>query len=261
MAKGFKHGAGGGVALKFKVVGGTSAPSNPVENTFWINTDTPITYWIFSGTPEIKEEGTVWIQTGAFSPNAFNALKGNNAILVYPLTAKQYINGVWVDKPAKVYKYDAWRDLWNGQLFDNGNQWESVTGGWVDAEQINASYAYRIPISVGSTISLDTTTYGDFRQCVARTAKRVDLSGYSTVEVDFSSFYNPDDQCACLIYIIDTSGANWGGAVVAQQGVSSIGTHRMAIPTSGSYYIAVGFIGTNRPVQSVATVSGVRLVK
>lgn len=47
MAKGFKMGGGGGAPLNFKVVGGTSAPSNPKENTIWVNTDSAITGWHF----------------------------------------------------------------------------------------------------------------------------------------------------------------------------------------------------------------------
>lgn len=47
MAKGFKAGSGGGAPLNFKVVGGTSQPSNPKENTIWVNTDKEITGWHF----------------------------------------------------------------------------------------------------------------------------------------------------------------------------------------------------------------------
>lgn len=47
MAKGFKHGAGGGNPLNFKVVGNPQ-PNNPKENTIWIDTDVPITGWQFS---------------------------------------------------------------------------------------------------------------------------------------------------------------------------------------------------------------------
>lgn len=38
----------GGAGLNFKVVGGTTQPSSPKENTIWVNTDTPITSWDFS---------------------------------------------------------------------------------------------------------------------------------------------------------------------------------------------------------------------
>lgn len=37
--------SGGGVGLNFKVVGGTTQPSNPSENTIWINTETEIPQW------------------------------------------------------------------------------------------------------------------------------------------------------------------------------------------------------------------------
>ena len=37
-----------GVELNFNVVGGTSTPSNPAENTIWVNTSTAIKEWHFS---------------------------------------------------------------------------------------------------------------------------------------------------------------------------------------------------------------------
>ena len=46
MAKGFKHGAGGGAPLNFKIVGNPK-PSNPSKNTIWVDTDTKITGWHF----------------------------------------------------------------------------------------------------------------------------------------------------------------------------------------------------------------------
>lgn len=48
MAKGFKSGAGGGVPLNFRVIGGTSAPSNPKENDIWVNTESKITGFLFT---------------------------------------------------------------------------------------------------------------------------------------------------------------------------------------------------------------------
>lgn len=39
---------GGGAGLNFKVVGGTTQPTNPKENTIWINTDAEITSWAFA---------------------------------------------------------------------------------------------------------------------------------------------------------------------------------------------------------------------
>lgn len=44
MAQCFLHGNGGANPLNFKVVGNPQ-PTNPKENTIWVNTDTPITGW------------------------------------------------------------------------------------------------------------------------------------------------------------------------------------------------------------------------
>lgn len=41
-------GGGGGAGLNFRVIGGTSAPSNPRENDIWVNTSTKVDGFIFS---------------------------------------------------------------------------------------------------------------------------------------------------------------------------------------------------------------------
>ena len=111
MAKGFKKGAGGANPLNFKVVGGTTAPANPKENTIWVNTDVAISSWVFSATqPASATNGMVWIYTVASSTVAFNALK-KNGIEVYPVSAKQYVNGTFVDKTAKSYQGGEWKTL------------------------------------------------------------------------------------------------------------------------------------------------------
>lgn len=45
---------GGGDNLNFKIVGGTAQPSNPKENTIWVNTSTAIHAWDFSATEPIR---------------------------------------------------------------------------------------------------------------------------------------------------------------------------------------------------------------
>jgi len=98
-------GGGSGTQLNYKVVGGTSAPSNPVGNTIWINTSNAITFYTFQPlTPSNPQEGWVWINVApSYSPVAFNALK-ENRIQLYPISAKQYISGAWVSKTAKTYQ-------------------------------------------------------------------------------------------------------------------------------------------------------------
>jgi hypothetical protein len=111
MAKGLKHGAGGGASLNFKVVGGTAAPASPKENTIWVNTDAEIASWVFSAAePETPAAGMVWITTDKKSTAPFNALKKND-ITLCPVAASQYVNGAWVEKTAKCYKSGEWVEV------------------------------------------------------------------------------------------------------------------------------------------------------
>ena len=139
MAKGFKHGAGGtvnlgggGVELNFEVVGNPQ-PETAADNTLWVDTDTPISGWIFSAEePENPEPGLVWFLTATYSNAKFNALK-KDSIMVYPMLTKQYVSDSWVDKTTKQKQGDEWVEWWNGMLFDYGDI-THVTGGWTTFE-------------------------------------------------------------------------------------------------------------------------------
>jgi hypothetical protein len=114
----FNVSGGGGTALNFRVVGGTTAPSNAKENMIWVNTSTTISSWVFSATQPTAAAGKVWITIGTTSTVGFNALK-KNGIQVYPLSAKQYIGGAWVDKTAKSWQGGAWVE-WIAYVYKDG---------------------------------------------------------------------------------------------------------------------------------------------
>lgn len=102
-------GGSGGASLNFKIVGNPQ-PSNPSENTLWIDTDVPITSWAFSATqPEAPAEGMVWILTGKNSTVKFNALKKND-VHVYPIYAYQNIGGTFEKKDALAWQDGGWKD-------------------------------------------------------------------------------------------------------------------------------------------------------
>lgn len=119
-----------GAGLNFDIVGNPQ-PANPSNNTIWVDTDAEITSWIFSAAePENPTEGMVWIATETASTVSFNALK-ENSVMVYPLSAKQYAGGAWVDVEAKCYQNAEWVELKSDFLiFDNGNTFDDITGGW-----------------------------------------------------------------------------------------------------------------------------------
>ena len=110
---------GGGAPLNFKVVGNPQ-PASPKENTIWVNTDVPIGKWYFDASqPDDLLEGDVWFPIGTSSPVEFNALK-KNGIQVYPISAKQYVGGAWVDVEAKSYQGGEWVG-WYTSIVKNGD--------------------------------------------------------------------------------------------------------------------------------------------
>jgi len=127
MAKGFKHGAGGGTPLNFKIVGNPQ-PEDPKENTIWLNTDVKTGRWFFgTSEPENPSEGMAWITTGISGFAEFNALK-KNGITVCPMSAKQYIDGAWVDVTAQIYQGGEWVS-WVVYYYKPGDTCDAITGG------------------------------------------------------------------------------------------------------------------------------------
>lgn len=156
MGKGFKSGAGGGNPLNFLIVGGSSQPENPKENTIWINTGNKITGWYFSATqPENMAEGEVWIHCGNTSNVAFNALK-KNTLQVYPMHAKQWVSGALSDLTAKTYQNGAWVD-WVVEFFViPGDIFDNVNGA---TKQNDGSYQFNAAGSGSMVVSFDATEY------------------------------------------------------------------------------------------------------
>ena len=97
-----------GADLNFEVVGGTTEPTNPTENTIWVNTDAEITGWVFSGSePSDPVEGTVWIFTVNSSPVQINVLN-EGAILIELAAVYQYVSGEWTYLEAYVFVNGEW---------------------------------------------------------------------------------------------------------------------------------------------------------
>lgn len=170
---------GGGAALNFNVVPNPQ-PDTAKENTIWVDTDR-INNCYFSATqPEGMVDYDVWFYIGTSSPVEFNALK-KGGIQVYPVSAKQYVNGALVDKSAKSYQGGNWIEwwVWNGELFDNGNQYEPITGGWEIAKLTNSD-----SISIGETIVYSGLS--DYGQAFAKPKKLIPLKDYAVLNFTIS---------------------------------------------------------------------------
>lgn len=120
---------GGGAGLNLKVIGGTTQPTSPAENTVWVNTSTSITSWVFSAeAPASPTEGMVWIKTGGGSKAPMN-IDRKNTVMLYPVACKQYVSGAWADKTAKSCLNGAWTE-WVEFVVDGSYHGEELTGGW-----------------------------------------------------------------------------------------------------------------------------------
>lgn len=170
----FNMSGGGGAALNFKVMGGTAEPSNPAENTIWIDTDAKITGWLFSShQPENPAEGMVWISTSTSSTAPFNALK-KNVIMVYPLSAKQYVNGAWVNKTAKTYQGGKWVDWIVYVVPSNTFSWFS-----------NNKYRGNVTKNNDNSVTVNCTSTNYY--VMAFTNETFDLTGFNKMIVTYTS--------------------------------------------------------------------------
>ncbi len=118
----FRHGnclnfsaGGAGDILNFKVVGGTSRPVSPAENTVWVKTATPITEYSVRGieTPTFTaKEGYVHItaQMTGSTGATMNILK-KNSIYMKLTNVYQYEKGSWNRKEAYIWQSGGWQQL------------------------------------------------------------------------------------------------------------------------------------------------------
>lgn len=342
---------GGSNPLNFKVVGGTSAPSNPKENTIWVNTDQKITSWHFGadepnvydvqtesnypwklyaphhlrdgdilnftipGDPNdqfeairlqdsagkeyyvrqgsgsavaawpagtkvgvrisndlhpIKgwvghgtaylyawdkyyhEEGTAWMTTGISSTTAFDALK-KNGIQVYPISAKQYVNGAWVDKTAKSYIGGKWVDWWNGELYKDGNEYITFTGGWESRKSTEAAG------TVKKNASNFVVSTSDYQLIYCKTVDTVDLTKYSKVTFKVTDISASVHNEITLGVYPENFDFRWTDTTAQLKLTYETGKHSIDVSAlSGKYYVAVR-AASNSGVSTTVTVSEVFL--
>lgn len=183
----YGFGGGGGTSLNFDVKAYATEEAlladTPKENTIGIISN-KITGWLFSATePESPTEGMVWISTGASSTIEFNALK-KNGIQVYPLSAKQYVSGAWVDVTAMSYQGGEWVDwLPENYLYYEGYEYDDITGGWDGfVGYVGSSTTYSLGTFTKKEKSIRIANISGARTAVAAAPKNaIDLTDVNTV--------------------------------------------------------------------------------
>ena len=168
--------AGNGGSVNVSVVGAATRPTNPKNNTIWVETSTAITGWeIGYKHPAAPAEGNVFILANGASSVADFEITGssgrarNQVVKISPAYAYQYINGAWVNKVAKLYVNDGWLDTLT-ILYDRGTYGGNFAHGWSSGEQ-SAS------VEVSAEIDATVTSLSN---------GAADLTGISTVEIEYS---------------------------------------------------------------------------
>ena len=240
MGKGFKHGGGSAPSdvLNFKIVGGQTQPSDPKENTIWVNTHYDVKTWDVSPTEPsraVNANGDVWLKTDPYGAMAFNALK-KNCIQVQLGSAYVYSNG-WVECDAAVYQNGKWNSLvipWDGYYFKDGNQYNAVTGGWTTDGWSNDG-----SVTVGSTIVLSSATGKAAR---VGTAKMIDLTNVNKIWCDSPNGMNGayNGGYLCIKNTKDIPGSPFRSAIINTAGAVSLDVSSV----SGEYYIYVYAYGS-----------------
>ena len=252
MAKGFKHGAGSGVPLSFKVVGGTAAPSNPKENTIWVNTATAITGWAFSAKqPETAANGTVWFSVGTSAPAEFNALK-KNSVMVYPMAAKQYVSGAWVEKDARIYKSGQWLDI-TGYLYKYGT--------WYNGTALTTPFINGTPAVTYKSDAIHVLLDG-YEYLYMHFPNREDLTNKTKLCAKFYSYAkytaSGSEDYRAGIRIAVASAASYENIVAfaKQQNLEASKEYTLELDVSkfsGEYYIFLQFVRDNSGTVNVDT--------
>lgn len=238
----------GGAGLNFSIVGGTEEPTNPKENTIWVNTDVAISEWQFSGTePATRIDGTdlqtgdVWIGASNESTISLNILKKNGIILNIG-TAKQYIDGEWVKVSLKIYYNGEWRKniLY---LYNEGDLCTDITGDWIGGDYgegtSNTSQAKNsdhLYLNVGSSNLNSRILYF--------TNNLIDITGYSKLCARVVATASGDYSAFTIGLVSEYGDGVWNGTWAAGAGSPAQQSYDGIVELdisgfSGSYYIGL----------------------
>ena len=132
---------------------------------------------------------------------------------------------------------------WNGELYDAGNEFEAVTGGWVAAalgQQTGGWKQVAPSLTKGSASMTVQMSTNESNGCV-HMENSVDMSKFTTLEANISGFSggtNIVDQSYMSIY---KKGNNPYHAAAAKITILSAGTFTLDISAvSGEYDVAFG---------------------
>ncbi len=183
-------GGSGGGGLSFQVVG-NPRPSNPKEGTVWANTGTEITGYVLSATaPENPIAGMLWIKISDSSSIKVGTPLGKDYITIMLDSVSQYVGGKWVSVEAASFQNGVWNEL-TTYLYKNGNEYESLTGGWGSAD-VGYTWGNNATYLNNATKNSDSITIASAngKAGAVGTKNKIDVTNYSRLKFVYSSTAN-----------------------------------------------------------------------
>lgn len=205
-------GAGGGGGLRVAV--GLTAPANPRENMVWVKSAQAGKRYVFAASePGSPAEGLIWFHVTS----------------VGVITqADVYVGGVWVAADTFMYLSGAWVQIatsWDGTLFDAGNQYEAVTGGY--------------------TLTVFTLTDGELytgfmsnKVAEARTVNKINVTKYNTLNIKcYSNISNSGGRASSKFGFHSGSTGNFAAYKSIDTNANTLKEYTLDISSlTGEYY-------------------------
>lgn len=204
--------------------------------------------------PEDTPNGAVWFKTQETSQAPINIIK-ENELYIYPSDCYQYINNELVQLEAKTYQYRGWQG-WVRYLYNKGNTYESVTGGWTtgkkgwDSEAVSGLAPTLTFEDEYLSIYHKATNYGGG---YARLTNMINLTNYSTLVLEGSFIANRTTNRLFIWTAMGTYLPSSAAAYVNLSTLMDINKIELDISSlSGEHYIGFGMYsvsGTYADIQ------------
>ena len=182
--------------LELTIEGGTTQPTNPKDNTIWVNTDVDLglTY-LAPNAPSNPQVGDVWVNTtNKYNSNGTNAstnlirVNDNPYLEINVLNISQWDGSAWVTREnSAIYANGAWTTmaLWfynYGTLNEAFPLWYAGSNGTASSSPFTMTWFFNQYDQVdGAFAQLETNTSNTMYGLIAPTAP-VDFSKYTTIK-------------------------------------------------------------------------------
>ena len=180
----------GGAGLNFRIVGGTSQPASPTENTIWVETQLAVKGFQFSHIPpQTRPDGSalvtgdVWVVIDSSRDTYFNALK-KDCITVCVDGCYQWDGTEWAYKKSQIYIDGVWHRLETTIIYVNTDGVNTDAVGDMTLIVYTSATVQEKQLVISSGKG-DYTSYP-----TAFAEKKVSLTGRNTLTVTFKGGTN-----------------------------------------------------------------------